>query len=241
MYFFNLFHQNSKHRIKALRELLPREQWPESWKTIFFKTYPRFKTYPLPTPVLPPLSLSETLTLRESSRVFEKEITLENLSTMLKFALGERSDGEEGRPYRRMYPSAGARYPLEFYILLFKNIGELIPGVYHFNVAEHGLTHLKPLSITDDFFQSISLEAFTKNAHGALLCTAVSLRSREKYGERSYRFMLLEAGAAMQNVALVATALNLPTVSLGGMIDDSTEELLGVDGTEEFLIHTLLF
>ena len=70
--------------------------------------------------------------------------------------------------------------------------------------------------------------------------TAVFVRSRFKYGQRGYRFVLLEAGHVAQNVALTAAALALPMLPYGGFYDLRLDELVGADGLDECTVHLLL-
>jgi nitroreductase len=44
-------------------------------------------------------------------------------------------------------------------------------------------------------------------------------RVERKYGERGYRFLLLEAGHLMQNLCLLSASLGLMTVPLGGFFE----------------------
>ncbi len=67
--------------------------------------------------------------------------------------------------------------------------------------------------------------------------TAVFWRSRFKYGQRGYRFALLEAGHAVQNLLLVATGLGLTALPLGGYYDGAVDHLLGVDGVDESTVY----
>ncbi|MDQ4143529.1 MAG: nitroreductase family protein [Actinomycetota bacterium] len=51
-----------------------------------------------------------------------------------------------------------------------------------------------------------------------------------KYGNRGYRFGLMEAGAAMQNVYLYAAERGLATRAIGGFNDPMITDLLGLNG-----------
>ena len=64
-------------------------------------------------------------------------------------------------------------------------------------------------------------------------------RSRFKYGERGYRFALLEAGHAAQNMLLAATALALAALPLGGFYDRRLDELVGADGLDEATLYAI--
>ena len=60
-----------------------------------------------------------------------------------------------------------------------------------------------------------------------------------KYGERGYRFMLLEAGHIAQNALLAANALGLGACPFGGFIDDDLDRLLGIDGLDEVSLYLI--
>jgi SagB-type dehydrogenase family enzyme len=64
-------------------------------------------------------------------------------------------------------------------------------------------------------------------------------RSRFKYGQRAYRFTLLEAGHVAQNALLAAAALGLAAVPLGGFYDRKVDAFLGVDGLQEAALYLL--
>lgn len=60
--------------------------------------------------------------------------------------------------------------------------------------------------------------------------TALFARASFKYREQGYRFALLEAGQVAQNLNLVANALGLGTVNIGGFFDRDIDALLEIDG-----------
>ena len=64
-------------------------------------------------------------------------------------------------------------------------------------------------------------------------------RSRFKYGLRAYRFALLEAGHAAQNLLLAATALDLAAVPLGGFFDRILDATLGLDGVDRSSLYVI--
>ena len=70
-----------------------------------------------------------------------------------------------------------------------------------------------------------------------VLVTGVFWRSRFKYGDRAYRFTLLEAGHVGQNVVLAATALGLASVPIGGFFDRRADAFLGIDGLHEASLY----
>jgi SagB-type dehydrogenase family enzyme len=221
---FELYHQISKFLLESVSSPIPKETWPKSWKTTYIKTYPRFKNIPLPKP-----------------EQFTRPANLQGLSSLLYYSVGEK-DSEHGEGVgKRMYPSGGARFPLEFYLLAFKPIDTLASGVYHYNIDPHSLTHIKEITFDTELLQKIVMYDFAHTAQFAIITTAVFARSTPKYGERSYRFALLEAGAAMQNFGLCAAHLNIGSVNMGGLIDDTVERLLDIDGASESIVHSIFF
>jgi SagB-type dehydrogenase family enzyme len=53
-----------------------------------------------------------------------------------------------------------------------------------------------------------------------------------KYSDRGYRFALIEAGHAAQNLSLIAEALKLKCCSIGGFLDDELADILELSGDE---------
>jgi SagB-type dehydrogenase family enzyme len=70
-----------------------------------------------------------------------------------------------------------------------------------------------------------------------LVISGILKRSSLKYGERAYRFMMIEAGHVGQNICLTSFALNLGCLMLGGFNDDEVDDLLGIDGVSETTLY----
>jgi len=131
--------------------------------------------------------------------------------------------GSSGRPV----PSGGGLYPLAIHVVLR---GDEPPGA--------GLWWLDPatrsleLVRTEDADPGSILIAHPATdplveAGGPVLLISADLeRPSQKYGNRGYRFVLLEAGAVMQNAYLVATELGVPVRAIGGIQDDATRSFL---------------
>jgi SagB-type dehydrogenase family enzyme len=69
--------------------------------------------------------------------------------------------------------------------------------------------------------------------------SAVFQRTRWKYRERTYRYVLLEAGHIGQNLYLAATSMGLGACAVGAFLDDELNDLLGVDGKEEAALYLI--
>jgi SagB-type dehydrogenase family enzyme len=72
-----------------------------------------------------------------------------------------------------------------------------------------------------------------------VVITAVPGRSLWKYGDRGYRYLLLEAGHAAQNLNLAAVEAGLGCCNLGGFFDEELAGLLLVDTEEEMPLYAV--
>jgi SagB-type dehydrogenase family enzyme len=162
-------------------------------------------------------------------------------STLLFFSIGETNDTFEDGVGQRVYPSAGALYPLEFYVLLFQDIEDLTLGVYHYDIVSHGLRKINNVDLGGEDISRMVGYRFAQKAKFAVIFTACFSRSTSKYGERAYRYILVEAGGVMQNFSLVASSLSIDSSSIGAVADDIVEPLLGIDGSSEAIVHSMFF
>jgi SagB-type dehydrogenase family enzyme len=202
------------------------------------RRHPHRPSLELPSPRLPCAALGAALRRRRSGLgAWRRELSLRHLSTLLACGYGShRRDGAE----RRRIPSGGALYPLEVYVLPLAVQG-LAGSVCHYDPYRHRLELLRGLDTPEDALAAALVDpALATTASAALVITAVFWRTRFKYGQRGYRFALLEAGHLAQNVVLVAAALELPSLPVGGFYDRAVEKLVGVDGVDESAIYVLL-
>ena len=60
--------------------------------------------------------------------------------------------------------------------------------------------------------------------------TAIFQRMKWKYGQRAYRYVYLDAGHIVENLALAATSLELGSCQIGALFDDKVNQIIDVDG-----------
>jgi SagB-type dehydrogenase family enzyme len=128
------------------------------------------------------------------------------------------------------------RYPLEYYFLI-QNSSEFKTGVYHYNIKEHALEFLKELKESEIPF--FSVYPWVRESSCVMFVTGVFDRTMRKYGERGYRYILLEAGHVGQNIYLVGNAIGLSVRAVMGVNDIGVESFLGIDGIGESLVYNL--
>ena len=139
----------------------------------------------------------------------------------------------------RAWPSGGALYPIEVYLLAIKS-SELPRAVFHYQVSSHALAELGPCPDQQRLERLVVADGLWEHASGLIILTALFARTQVKYGERGYRFMLLDAGHLAQNLLLVCEDLRLAAVPLGGFQDDGVAEVLGLDPAEEGPLYAIL-
>jgi SagB-type dehydrogenase family enzyme len=243
-----LFHENSKmSRVPRTRAELAGDDIFVGEREDFFQRsdhdYLGRELVELPDCEPPEGALADALRDRRTVRRYSgAPVTLEQLSTLLRYACGRpRDDAASGEgPPRRSYPSAGALYPVEVYPIVLGCRG-VEPGFYYYSTARHGLRSLPveedPEAVVDEVVFTEDVDA--DRASVVLALTGAFARTKSKYGPRGYRFALQEAGHVGQNVQLTATAMDLGCAPVGGTHDRSLEERLGVDGHHESLAYTL--
>ena len=106
-------------------------------------------------------------------------------------------------------------------------------------MAGHALEVLRVGDLRGEMVRIGLEQEFLGEAALVWILTVRLQRVRWKYGERAYRYALLEAGHIAQNVYLAATALGLGACAVGAFLDDDLHRLLGIDGREEFALYLL--
>lgn len=248
---FELFHANTRytraqsltHALRIARHLGSRTAVEAASRN--YKVYRFADRQPLPAPRPLGMPIADALRRRVSIRSFSEEpMSVQSLADILiPAAACNRKATSKAFPHVelrfRSYPSAGAEYPLEIYPVLMR-VADAPVSVTHFDPRECTLSVLtSPLSREAVQKALMQAESVLDNAAVLLVITAVFARTTEKYGDRGYRLILLEAGHLAQNLCLCATAAGHGSLAWGGFYDDELNRLIGVDGVTESVLHAL--
>lgn len=183
-------------------------------------------------------SVDDAQRRRRSARGFGGDpMRFDDLAALLRRACGVTRDNT-GTQYPRSFrasPSGGALYPLELHVWA-RAVEGVRPGVYHYD--PHG-DELDVLGDAPGLPTVFVQRHLVEQAAVVLLFSAVFIRSVFKYGERGYRFVLIEAGHVAQNVLLAGAARGLVGVPLGGYFDRELDRLLGFNGIDESVVYAL--
>jgi SagB-type dehydrogenase family enzyme len=196
------------------------------------KNYPRLPRHHLPNPTFNyEFSLSDALLQRQSAQQLAPgRFTLSDVSTLLS-SVGIREESVLPDDERRMYPSAGARYPGETYLIAL-NCEAITPGLYHYSPREHGLDELWVTNLREPLMVSTNDQRML-SASAVIIFSLIYGRVAEKYGKRGLRYGLIEIGHMAQNVSLMASLLNKACCEIGGFVDSMVNTWLDVDGDSE--------
>jgi SagB-type dehydrogenase family enzyme len=203
------------------------------------KTYRRRPSMALPA--LPaPDSFSRVLLARRTWRRFGRQpLTLSALSSLMQLTFGAQTFmdlGAAGMAMLRTSPSAGARNPLEAYVVV-RHVSGISPGIYHYAPVEHRLVRIRKGS-RSTIERHLPGQSWYGRASMLVLITAVFARTEWKYpSARAYRNVLLEAGHFCQTFCLVATALGVAPFCTAALADSVIERDLGLDGVTESILY----
>jgi SagB-type dehydrogenase family enzyme len=243
-----LYHENTKLRPTAgtATELVPATEYTIheiGAMTRAYKRYAMHPQHPLPRANERDAggpTFDEVVSTRRTVRSFaDAELDFPTLAKLLRQACGVTGSATApggGRFAFRAAPSAGALYPTEIYLGV-RRVDALTPGIYHYEVVPDSLALLVPGDPTDALERICCNQPYPRVAAVTFLLTGVLERPRRKYGERGYRYMLLDTGHVAQNLCLSATALGLAITTTCGFFDDLANDMLGLDGLEEAALY----
>jgi SagB-type dehydrogenase family enzyme len=246
-----IYHENSK--------MHPSDMVLYSWinlvntsphiRNIISRPFTHYKGYPsirLPHEFAPTsCTLEEAIVNRRSVREFSGLPM--HLNTLAKILyLGDTvvkfQQNQDGTTWSlRTAPSAGGLYPIDMYCAII-NVNNLKSGIYFYNPLSHCLEQLIEMDVSQTLIRAIgsSMERTVKQACACIIITAVMSRIKFKYGERAYRFIMLEAGHIAQNLLLAAQGERVGAVPIGGFLDDEVNHILRFDGVEETTLYLVL-
>lgn len=195
---------------------------------------------PVPEPMK---ELSSTLRSRRTWRTFgTAPVSLSDLATLLQHTWGAQKWGTvrgQGDVVLKTSPSAGARHPLETYVLAL-NVTGLPKRAFHYDAATHELVDLGRRVSASAVQRALAGQYYFKRAGAILVMSAVFERSMWRYpANRAYRTVLIDAGHLGQTFCLAATALGLAPFCTMAFLESELERLIAVDGVSEGAMYVV--
>jgi len=164
--------------------------------------------------------LLDALNRRKSTRDFSnRSILRSELMTLMKPCLATTNN-------RIGTPSAGALYSIDAYIVC-RNCADMEPGIYYWRSGAQDLIFLRPLCEASDISTKYNSPVH-QNVSAIIFLVSRINPVFEKYGLRSIRLLLLEAGHFSQSLWLLATSLNLGFLIRDDFFDQDIARYLGI-------------
>lgn len=182
---------------------------------------------PLPPSGAPPArSVERAIRRRCSARRFaRKPVSRADLGFVLEMARGN---------------AALERAPGVDLHLVVNAVQDLDRGLYRYDARAHGLVPARKGDLRGPLTRACLRQEHAGRAAVGFLMVGRLQEAASRAGERSYRDLLLEAGAIGQRIYLAAGALGLGARNLSAFTDDELNTLLGWDGRREAALHLTL-
>lgn len=209
-------------------------------KPPIYKTYPDEHIVLLPAPTNNVnMSLDQALSQHIPDSV--ADVTLQNLSNILYYSNGvtETRIYPGGQIQLRAAASAGALYPNDLYIAAI-SIKGLIPGIYYYHPANHSLIKIGDQALFSSLTSASPYPDLLRNTSAIIIMAAYFDRSIWKYHDRSYRYVLPDAGHILGNLAVATTAMKVPFITTEFFDDEKMEKVLNLSPTEEGVISLVI-
>ena len=180
--------------------------------------------------------LEDTLTGRRSIRRFSHApLSIEELSWLLWCTQGVQQITPPSTI--RTVPSAGARHPLDTYVLVNRVKG-LNAGLYRYIALEHAVAQVRIDAKIGTLLQEACLgQDMVVSAAVSFFWLADVYRSAWRYSERAWRYVFLDAGHVCQNLYLAAAPLECGVCAIAAFDDAKLNSLLGADGENQFAVY----
>lgn len=138
-------------------------------------------------------------------------------------------------------PSAGGLYPIDIYLAVTA-VDRLSPGIYALDPHE-AVLHRLPVRVDPREFlrDSLVFQNLAEASAFQVFFVGNFLRQRIKYGQRAYRFTLIEAGHLAQAMMMCAEEAGIGSCAVGGFLDQKVDDLLCLDGVEQSVIYSVAF
>lgn len=163
--------------------------------------------------------MGQTILLRRSTRAYTGEAFLKDeLAAILGY--GYLPLFQNPLPF--FDPSI-----LETYLVVQKVVG-LKEGTYHYSPLSRELALLSAGDFRDQTWHFCLGQELARDASVVVVHVAHLKNALEKYGDRAYRYLHLDAGHIGERINLAAVRLGLGVSGIGGFYDDEVNALLGL-------------
>src|SRR5881296_955088 len=227
------YHEATKHSELSLRMSPHYLDWDN--KPSPFKVYKNLPMKSLPHEFPYPSESSLKALKGHETHNGNKPVDLQDLTEILFFSAGLTRKMKIGgeTQYMRAASATGALYPIELYIVS-SGIPGLDAGIYHFNPLSFALVQLREGDYGPEL--AAATNGATALSPLTIALTSLAWRNAWKYEARSYRHWFWDGGVIAANLMALSTSMGSPTRIVQGFVDQTVNELLGLQEEEEATI-----
>ncbi|KZZ84410.1 SagB family peptide dehydrogenase [Bacillus sp. SJS] len=153
------------------------------------------------------------------------------LTQISQTVYSEEESEELGQSLRRFAPSGGGLYPNELYVYL--KLEDIPAGVYHYDVARHGLVLLREGNADDYLAKALGNRCDVSSCFGTVLISSRFWKNFFKYNQFSYRLQGLDAGVLTGQLLETAKRFGYASGVYFQFLDRAVNHLLGLDEQQE--------
>ncbi|MDI9461254.1 MAG: SagB/ThcOx family dehydrogenase [Bacillota bacterium] len=237
--------------IRELREFLTTNSWLKMDLTLSDEN----KNVPMPPVQKAPLPCQELIHLPDINRDILKNediisiikdrksrrrysncaLSLPELSFLLWATQGVRKTTKNYT--LRNVASAGNSHTFETYLAVF-HVKELKEGIYRYLPLEHALVFEFSVSNLSEKMVELGRNYhYVGKSAVTFIWTTIPYRMEWRYMESSARLIAIDAGHVCQNLYLACEAIGCGTCAIGAFVQSKADELLQLDGKEEFVFY----
>jgi SagB-type dehydrogenase family enzyme len=129
----------------------------------------------------------------------------------------------------RAAPSADALYPIELYLVTPE-------GLFVYNPEGHSLKQISTLDLRKQLSTAASGQGPVEDAACDIIITGSARKVAAKYGNKTQKFMLLEAGHVAENIQLQAVSIGLTSLPVGSFEPRNITRICELPGELEPLL-----
>ena len=172
------------------------------------------------------VSLETAINTRRSAQQFaDKPLNYTQIGQLLWAGQGI-TDKQQGL---RAAPSADALYPIELHLVTPE-------GLFVYNPEGHSLKQISTLDLRKQLSAAVSGQGPVENAACDIVIAGSARKVATKYGNKTQKFMLLEAGHVAENIQLQAVSIGLTSLPVGSFEPRNITRICELPGELEPLL-----
>ncbi len=186
---------------------------------------------------LPLAGLEDTILKRRSTRSYTgAELNLEELKAILDFTYHPQHYADQHLDPTPDYFDLSS---IETFVAV-SGVSGLEEGCYYYAPKAQELRQIRFKNFRQELHYLCLGQELGRDAGAVIFHTADLQMAVQKYGDRSYRYLHLDAGHLGQRLNLAAIRLDLGVSGIAGFFDDLVNEVLGIPEDEAVLYITTL-